>query len=173
MKTLVIGYGNPYRGDDGVAFHLLRDLAEHLGRRPLELDEDGLDDLGYGVDLVCLRQLVPELAETLVDYDRVLFVDAHTGAFPESVRFVELEPRYAVAAFTHHMSPEMLLAIAQAFSCDLPEARLISVRGYDFDLGTALSPEARANADRAVEYIMDLLASERDDGSTAADSPAD
>jgi len=173
MKTLIIGYGNPYRRDDGVAFHVLSRIALQLGRRPLEMEEDGQDDLGQDVDLICLRQLVPELSQTLVNYDLVLFLDAHTGAFPEEVRLVPVQPRYTVAAFTHHMSPSMLLAIAQAFSPVLPSAHLISVRGYDFDLGTELSDATDELAKLAVERIMVLIADSQSTNTRSAVSSPD
>jgi hydrogenase maturation protease len=156
-RTLIVGYGNLYRRDDGVGYHVLKAIATRLGRPPLALDEDGLDALGKDVDLVCLPQLLPELAETLVAYDQVVFVDAHTGAYVEDMRCVSVEPRYVPSAFTHHMAPEMLLGLALAFSETVPPAHLLSVRGHDFDFGVGLSEETEQLAAEAVERIMRLV----------------
>lgn len=158
MKTLIIGYGNPYRRDDGVGFHVINAVATRLGRPPLPLDEDGLDALGEDVDLVCLPQLLPELAEKLGAYDQVIFVDAHTGAYAEDLRCVAVEPLYTPSAFTHHMTPETLLGLALAFTGEAPPAHLFSVRGHDFDFGVGLSAETEPLAAEAVERIMDMLA---------------
>jgi len=156
-RTLIVGYGNLYRRDDGVGYHVLKAIATRLGRPPLALDEDGLDALGKDVDLVCLPQLLPELAETLVAYDQVVFVDAHTGAYVEDMRCVSVEPRYVPSAFTHHMAPEMLLGLALAFSETVPPAHLLSVRGHDFDFGVELSEKTEQLATEVVERIMHLV----------------
>ena len=156
-RTLIVGYGNPYRRDDGAGYHVLKAIATRLGRPPLALDEDGLDALGKDVDLVCLPQLLPELAEMLAAYDQVIFVDAHTGAYTEDLRCVSVEPRYVPSAFTHHMAPEMLLGLALAFSETVPPAYLLSVRGHDFDFGVELSERTEQLADEVVERIMRLV----------------
>jgi len=156
MRTLIVGYGNPYRGDDGVGYHVLSAVAERLGRAPLTLDDDGLDSLGQDLDLICLPQLLPELAQILGDYDRVIFVDAHTGAIEEELRCVEVEARYTPSAFTHHMKPETLLGLAQAFSEAIPAATLISVRGSEFELCVELSKAAKRLAAQAVDCIMQM-----------------
>jgi hydrogenase maturation protease len=157
MRTLVVGYGNPYRTDDGVGYHVLVELARQLNRPPLGLDDDGLDDLGREVDLVCLRQLLPELADKLGGYDLAIFVDAHTGAYEETLRIVDLEPNYASSAFTHHMKPETLLGLAKAFSSTVPRGCLFSVRGYDFDLGEGLSERTAALADQVTRRILEII----------------
>jgi hydrogenase maturation protease len=157
MRTLIVGYGNPYRTDDGVGYHVLKEVAQRLGRRPLAPDEDGLDALGAEVDLLCLRQLMPELAEMLGSYDLVIFVDAHTGAYDEVLRCVPVEPDYVPSAFTHHMRPESLLGLATAFSSDVPRGCLFSVRGYDFDLGEELSDRTGSLVEQVTQRILDMI----------------
>ena len=156
MRTLIVGYGNPYRRDDGVGYHVLNSVAKRLGRAPLTLDDDGLDSLGQDLDLICLPQLLPELAQILGDYDRVIFVDAHTGAIEEELRCVEVEARYAPSAFTHHMKPETLLGLTQAFSEAVPAATLISVRGFEFELCVELSEATARLVAQAVDRIMQM-----------------
>jgi Ni,Fe-hydrogenase maturation factor len=60
-RTLVIGFGNVYRRDDGVGFAVLNALRERLGRSPLGVDEDGYDSLQSHdeVDTLLLHQPVP------------------------------------------------------------------------------------------------------------------
>jgi len=157
MRTLIVGYGNPYRTDDGAGYHVLSEIARRLGRPPLGPDDDGLDQMGGEVDLVCLRQLLPELAEKLGSYDLVIFVDAHTGAYDEALRCVPLQPNYAPSAFTHHMKPEALLGLTTAFSEAVPRSFLFSIRGYDFDLGEELSDQTSRLADQATQRIIDMI----------------
>ncbi len=153
--TLVVGYGNPYRRDDGVAFYVANALRRGQGLRPLELDEDGLDDRGHPLDAVVLHQLLPEIAPVLADYELVVFVDAHTGVIPDDVRVLPVQEEYGFQAVTHHMSPGMMLALSRAARGQAPEAVLVSIRGEDFDFGEGLTEGCRARADKAVHLILD------------------
>jgi hydrogenase maturation protease len=152
---LVIGYGNPYRRDDGVAFHIINALRGRLGRRALAPDEDGEDELGGAIDTLMLHQLLPELAPLLADYGKVVFIDAHAGVIPDEIRIVAVREEYGFQAVTHHMSPGMMLALArEANGTAAPEAWLVSVKGLDFDFGTELSPSCQGNAMAAVKKIL-------------------
>jgi len=67
-----------------------------------------------------------------------------------------VEARYTPSAFTHHMKPETLLGLAQAFSEAIPAATLISVRGSEFELCVELSKAAKRLAAQAVDCIMQM-----------------
>ena len=112
-KSLIIGYGNVYCHDDGVALYVINNLRKRLGLRDLQPDEDGLDELGHSLDTVLLHQLVPETIPVLSQYQQVVFVDAHQGTIPEDVRVVRVKEELGFHAVTHHMSPGMLLAMAR------------------------------------------------------------
>ena len=45
-RTLVIGFGNIDRADDGVAYHVVNHLRRRLGKELLPEDETGLELLG-------------------------------------------------------------------------------------------------------------------------------
>jgi hydrogenase maturation protease len=141
-RTLVLGFGNIYRRDDGVAYAVLNALRERLGRPPLGIDDDGFDDLGDRVDTVLLHQLVPELAEVAAPYEQLIFVDAHVSAIEEPVRQEE--------------HPCTLLALIEQMRGSAPRGVLISVRGHDFDFGEGLSEGTAALVPEAVERILAL-----------------
>ncbi len=157
QRVLVLGYGNVSRQDDGIGFHVINAIAWRLGRPPLTPGEKGLSDLGQPVDLAFVLQLVPELAETLADYDEVFFVDAHTGAYEEPIRWEKLAPGYAPSAFTHHMTPATLLEITKALYGRTPMGHLVSVRGFRFGFGMELSPEAQRLCGMAAGQIVERL----------------
>jgi hydrogenase maturation protease len=121
--------------------------------------DDGWDDLGHPVDVVCLHQLVPELVETLKDYQQVVFVDAHVpteGAPPIYEGTLAVEHR---TPFVYHQThPSTLLALAQSLYGRAPAATLLSVQGHDFDFGDALSAETAALVPAAVARILALIA---------------
>ncbi|MFT3894606.1 MAG: hypothetical protein QM730_23500 [Anaerolineales bacterium] len=104
--------------------------------------------------------LTPELAEDITAYDRVCFVDAHTGKIPENVQVVDVAPEYQTSPFTHHLTPEMLLSMSQELYQKIPEAILVSVRGYEFGFETELSPFTSSLVTEAVERTVGWLKAE-------------
>jgi len=157
MRTVVIGYGNPSRRDDGVALHVVNALRQRWGRPALGPWNDGWDDLQGTRDSLFLQQLTPELAETLAGYDLVVFVDAALPEAGEPVRAVPVEPALRLAAVSHHMEPAALLALAAQLFARAPMGWLVSVRGRDMDFGDQLSPEAAAALPAAVARVAALV----------------
>jgi hydrogenase maturation protease len=155
-RTLVAGFGNAYRRDDGAAWAVVNALREQLGRPPLALLDDGFDDMGHAVDTVVLHQLVPELAETLAGYELVIFVDAHVQELADPLREEEIAPLYHVPFVSHQTHPGTLLDLAHKLHGHAPRGVLLSLRGHDFDFGEGLSEETAALVPRAVARIRAL-----------------
>jgi hydrogenase maturation protease len=153
MRTLVIGFGNPSRQDDGVGLAVVNGLRARAARRLLEEGEDGFDELGGALDTLFLQQLSPELAETLIDYDHVVLVDAHFGIYPELVHRAQLDPHVEAAIVSHHFKPGTLLALARQLYGRAPSAELISVRGFAFDFTSELSPETAVGVGEVIEDL--------------------
>jgi hydrogenase maturation protease len=154
MRILVIGYGNPSRRDDGVALVVVNSLRRRLGLPALDEQADGYEDLGQPLDTLFLQQLTPELAETLAGYERVVFVDAHTGtAGADLIRRASIDPNADPALVSHHFKPGRLLALAQALYGAAPQAELVSILGFDFDFGPELSPTTATAAGEVVEAL--------------------
>jgi hydrogenase maturation protease len=74
VRKLIIGYGNPLRGDDDVGWEAASRLAAAL---PSE-----------AVHILAVHQLTPELAEAVSEADLLIFVDASDAA-SNIVAFVE------------------------------------------------------------------------------------
>lgn len=157
MRTLVIGYGNLDRGDDGVAYAIVNELRKALFRKALDEEETGLEDLGGKTDTVFLRQLVPELMETAVEYDQLVFVDAHVGERDGEIAWRQVAPEFVPSAFTHHLTPATFLALMRALYDRAPAGYLLSVRGYAFDFCRGLSEATGALVGPAVEKILENL----------------
>jgi hydrogenase maturation protease len=130
--VLVIGYGNPLRGDDGFGYR----AAERIP------------------GAMAVHQLTPELMDPIARADRVVFLDATAEGVPGEIRRRRVEPSASGGAFTHHATPEGLLAGAKALYGCAPEAILITVCGAIFDLSHSLSPEVES----AMERILTELA---------------
>ena len=159
-RTLVIGYGNPSRNDDGVGLAVVNHLRQRLGLKVLDETTDGFEDLGGGLDTLFLQQLTPELAETVAAYDRLILVDAHTGAYPDLVHQSELSPRHDPAMVSHILKPDHLLALALRFFGKAPRAELISVRGFDFNFGETLTQQTAQGVAQVVQTIWDSVATQ-------------
>jgi hydrogenase maturation protease len=156
-KTIIIGYGNIDRADDGVAFAVINELRRQLGQRMLEEGDTGLDELGNKNDSIFLSQLVPEIMELLTGYNKIIFVDAHVGSDLEELNCAPVIAQYVSSSFTHHMTPSALMAFLQTlYQCE-PQAHLISIHGYDFDFKKTFSPQVQAQVKPAVDAILKLL----------------
>ena len=156
-RTLIIGYGNPDRADDGVAFYVVNALRQRLGQKPLPPEETGMHELGADLDSVFFRQLLPESMETSAAYDRLVFVDAHIHANTTELSCVPVVPEFVSAPFTHHMTPAMFLAMIETLYRRKPTGHLLSIRGHDFDFCRGLSPEVSRHVEPAVEIILGLV----------------
>jgi hydrogenase maturation protease len=139
--VLVIGYGNPLRGDDGIG----PAVAE------------GVAALGLPrVRTIAAHQLTPELAADLTDAKLVIFVDAAVGTDP--VAAVRLDgPATTPSALTHAVDPRGLVALARAVYGQAPEAWLVTAAGSDFDFRNGLSATGRENAREAMGYVKSIL----------------
>jgi len=142
-RTLVIGYGNSLRGDDGAGPY----IASRLGAGAKRL----------GADAIACHQLTPELAEPISQAQQVIFVDAHAGVPPGQIAIEPVRPRLSAAI--HRFEPETLLAWSQQLYGRAPEAILIGIGGESFDLGEGLSPQARRAVREALRAIRKLSAS--------------
>ena len=155
--TIIIGYGNPDRQDDGVAWHIMRAVAEGLcftapllPEEPFAIDNDQIE---FTFDL----QLVPEFGERISHFKRVCFIDAHTGSIPEEIRGIEITAQYQHTPFTHHMTPQTCLEIAKTVYHSTPKAFLLSVRGYEFGFSNLLSKKTERLIPLAVKKIIDWI----------------
>jgi hydrogenase maturation protease len=156
-KTLLIGYGNPDRQDDGLAWHILFQLAGRIDR-PVDFDTGiSFIDFQQSPDFLFSLQITPEMIDIIKDYERVCFVDAHTGNIPEEVRLVPLRSEFQKSPFTHHMTPETCLSLHENIYHRLPEAILVSVRGYEFQFNQILSTRTEILVNSAIELIWDWL----------------
>lgn len=157
MKTLLLGYGNVDRQDDGVAWHILRAVAEHYQVRLPAWPEETLYGITPDISGCFTLQLTPEIAELITTYPRVIFIDAHTGNIDQPVAMVEIQPAFQSSPFTHHLTPQTCLALAQSLFGSAPQAFLVSVRGYEFGFSRDLSPTTAKLAATAADEIVEQL----------------
>ena len=144
MTTLILGYGNQSRRDDGVGWFVLEQLAA------LDLP---------GVELETSHQLEVEAAETISRYDTVIFVDAAIPEAPEAIQRTVVAPNFQSHAVAHYLTPADVLSLCKTLYQREPKAVLFSIRGRDFNFGTTLTPEVELAAREVVKQIADLVRS--------------
>jgi Ni,Fe-hydrogenase maturation factor len=88
----------------------------------------------------------------------VIFIDASADAAPGEVVERAIQPSGVRARFTHHSTPEALLAGARALYGRAPEATVITIGGADFSLSSGLSPVVQSAIDRVISTTLNLLA---------------
>jgi hydrogenase maturation protease len=145
--VLVFAWGNPSRGDDALGPALL----EMLETRQREGGEFA------GVELLCDYQLQVEHALDLQGRQRVLFIDASVSAQTPCV-LQQLRPQQDASYTTHAMSPAAVLAVYEQINDEPPPpAFMLSIRGYEFELGEELSLQARSNLQQGYRLACDFL----------------
>lgn len=157
MKTLLLGYGNVDRQDDGVAWHILAQVAAAYGQ-PVAPSAEDFPRLPGGPDLLFTLQLTPELSETVAAYERVCFIDAHTGNIECDINLADVIEAFQTSPFTHHLTAATCLVLAGALYGHTPYASLLSVRGYEFGFSTHLSSATAVLVPQAVNRLLAWLA---------------
>ncbi len=144
MKTLVIGYGNTLRCDDGAGIA----IAEAVEKECLE-----------GVEVRTCQQLHVELIGEFSHYDRIILADASVEGEEVDLRKIYPTSQNYMAS-SHHLGPELLLRLAEITHLGNPELYLCMVRGKSFDYGEALSEEAARRTRAAADKIKNLILGE-------------
>ena len=158
-STLFIGYGNPDRQDDGVAWHVLAGISKKLGRKVPDVWDEPFEIGNDFPHLIFQLQLIPEIAETLSEYQNICFVDAHTGNIPNDIQFGKVTSGFQTSPFTHHMTAESVLALTRSLYHAQPKAYMLSVRGYAFGFTQELSPQTTFLSAIAINKGMEWLES--------------
>ena len=140
--ALVIGIGNPLRGDDGVA------------HRVLELLDGG------GVALLAVHQLLPEMAPEIAGLRSVTFVDADLTAAEATLTRMD-EARAASPIFGHSFGPAGLVGLSRRLYGFAGAAFVCRVPVKTFEAGWLLSGRAQAGATRAALLITSAFADAR------------
>ncbi len=155
-KVLVIGYGNPLRGDDGVGYK----AAERMRRLP--------------VNVIACHQLAPELAEPISGSDLVIFIDACCDNSSGKVVSRPLVPDDAPRnGFSHRVSPSALLAGAEQLYGRHPEAVLFTVSGEFFGFGETFSPAVETAFPVLLERVQQACGLSPADVTTGHAGPSD
>jgi hydrogenase maturation protease len=154
---LVVGYGNPLRGDDAV------------GRRIAEMLIAG--DLLPGARIEAPHQLAPELAADIADARLVVLVDARANDGAVGDVHVERVIGRSGAVGSHAIDASTLVGLAARLFGHVPPVLLVSMRAGQFDLGADLSPSVASQLSHVLDTIVDVVADLMVDSPPLTSSP--
>jgi hydrogenase maturation protease len=147
-RTLVAGFGNVLRGDDGFGVEVIRRLEQ--------------ESLPQGVTLMEIGTGGIRLAQELLSsYDHLIVVDAmRRGGTPGSLYALRVEDVDAATEVDMHTAiPSRALAIAKTLGGLPPDVHLVGCEPLNVeDLMADLSAPVRGAVDPAVQQIRDLIA---------------
>lgn len=145
-KTLVYGYGNVGRKDDGLGVLLagaIEQWAETEGLVWINVDTN--------------YQLNIEDAESISNYDVVYFVDASLEEI-DDVSISEVKPDDNKIEFSMHaISPAYVLKLCNDMFGKTPQTFLVHLKGYEWDFVEGLSQQAELILKKGIERLKDEL----------------
>lgn len=147
---VVVGYGNPHKGDDAIGQKVVD-----------QLQASNFSTLkAYAVS-----SLTPELSSKLAHANVVIFVDACKLKNTDTIQVKSLEPSgtetagSVVPGFGHSCSPSSLLALTQSVYGHFPKAWWVEVPASDFTMNRPLSDLAARGVEQALRAITSLIGS--------------
>lgn len=146
-KTLIYGYGNPGRQDDGI------------GARFTELCEEWINSNNeQGITVDCNYQLNVEDAALIAEYDAVIFVDASVVEDVAQYRLETIRADNSTIEFTMHaVSAGYVVDLCNKIYGKSPVPYVLHIRAYEFDFREELTEEAEKNMLAAFEFLKKFL----------------
>lgn len=141
-SILVVGYGNLLRSDDAIGQQIAKDI-ERWGMP--------------NVKTIAVHQLTPELAETLADFDIIIFVDACPGSDQQDIQIEQIRSSSFNPVARYTSDPRSLLALTQTLYDRVPQAWWVMVPGVNFEVGDRFSSTAEQNIETALQQIDHLM----------------
>lgn len=147
-RTLIAGFGNALRGDDGFGVEVVRRLeAESPFGSHVQLLEVGTGGIRLAQDL-------------LTPCDRLIIVDAMCrGGAPGTIYVLQVEAVEQVQDIDLHLAvPARVLGLAQALGIVPAQVFLVGCEPLEVDeLTMELSPLVEQAVDAAIRHIRDLV----------------
>jgi len=138
LSTLIIGYGNPGRQDDGLGPAFINSYKPPSKTR---------------IELQSNYQLTVEDALDIANYEQVIFVDASIDCQAPFL-LEEITETNSTGFGSHSLTPHALIQLSNTLYQHAPKAFILAIRGYEFDqFEEKLSEAASDNLQQASLYL--------------------
>lgn len=142
-KLIILGIGNPLRGDDSLGLEIVRRLKGKLPRGVIVI-EGGLTPENF---IGKIRKIKPS---------HVLLVDAaHFGGKPGEIRLIRSKQISCATISTHAISLSILVELIREETN--AKIILLGVEPKNLGLGAEISPEIREAIEQSVKIIVDAV----------------
>jgi hydrogenase maturation protease len=146
-KTLVLGIGNAWRGDDAVGLLVAQAL------RAYDLPD---------VTVMEASTVDPALIPLWQDFDRLILIDAVVSdAAPGAVHWFDLSqtplPTLVSSCSTHSLDLATLIELARTLHQLPPEVWLFGIEGCNLTSGRPVSAAVMTGLERCIEMIVERL----------------
>ncbi|HWA95330.1 MAG TPA: hydrogenase maturation protease [Terracidiphilus sp.] len=142
-QFLIVAYGNTLRSDDGVAWR-----AAELLRAVLSPSVAGI---------LCVHQLVPEIAENISHVEHAIFIDASVNGAPGEIASTAINSNRDWTPASHRLSPDQILALCKYAYGSAPSATIVSVAGECFEHGEKLSASVEVALPKLVDTVIEVI----------------
>jgi len=136
---LLIGIGNSSRRDDGLGWAFLDKIK--MQKAP-------------DVELIYKYQLNIEDAEVISETDSVIFIDAFSGELENGFSFENCNPVDSFEFTTHALSPGVIVSLCKNLYDIKPEAYILKIQGFEWELKKGLSKLADRNLQKALDFYV-------------------
>lgn len=139
-KTLLVGVGNPLRGDDAAGIEAAAKMAAY-----------NIPQL----EVITLQQLDVALIDKMRNYDQVIITDASVTV--NTVTLDAVSTLNSGTMHSHHADAALLYQLMQQLYGKTPIMMLCQIPAVDFTIGNSLSKTAVAGVDEAVRKMLAWL----------------
>lgn len=145
-RTLIYGYGNIGRKDDGLGVLLAQRIEDWISNENIP-----------NINVESNYQLNIEDAEIISHYNTVFFVDASL----ETINDVHLEKVVAddakIEFSMHAISPAYVLQLCNSMFGKKPTVFVLHIKGFDWDFVEGLSDDAERSLQKAFDLLTEQL----------------
>ncbi len=154
-QTIVIGLGNPILGDDGIGWHIARQVA------------DRVQEMAWQVEIEYLSLGGLSLMEHLIGYSQAILIDAITTRqrpFGTVMCYSLADlPEHTAShlASAHDTGLQTAIAVGRSMGAILPDQiNIVAVESEQvYDFSEELTPAVAAAIPHAVQIVLDMLKS--------------
>ena len=144
-RVLILGYGNPLRGDDALGSQVATKLAERFDDEPL-------------VEVKIVHQLTLDLAETLANFSLIILIDAREAEPVGEIFTQTIQPSQELPQpFSHYLDPAELLGVCQILYHATPKMVLTGINATNFEVGAPISDEVEKSLPILISEITTIL----------------
>lgn len=145
MKTLVLGLGNPILSDDGVGFYVIEQLNAKVNKLGVTFAESSASGL--------------RLLEEIVDYDKLIIIDAIQTAEGKTGEVYRLNPedldKTRRTLSSHGLSFADALALGKKVGLALPQQ--ITIFAVEVKDISTFSSHCTPEVEKAIPKLVDMV----------------